>query len=417
MFNLDPLILSLGVALGIGLLIGVERERRKGTGPQRSAAGLRTFALASLTGALSFIVGGALLLAVVTAGIFGLAALAYWREITEHPGLTTEIALVSSTLLGGLAVTRPGLAAGIAAAIAILLNARTTLHRFARSVLSEDEIRDGLIFAAATLIVLPLLPNQPMGPFGALNPHAIWIIVILVMAISAAGHILVRLLGADFGLPITGFASGFISSAATVGAMGARAAATPNLLQPAAAGAILSSIATIIQMALVLAVTNTEVLRAVAIPLAFAGAAADFYGVAFAFLVWRQPSGSITEPGRAFSAWAAMAFAATLAAVLLVARASDEWFGQSGIIVAATLAGFADAHSAAISVATVAGAGKIASSSAALPILLALSTNTITKIAFSIFAGGFKFALRVVPGLALMILAAWMGWWWQGRLL
>jgi hypothetical protein len=201
MFNLDPLIVSLAVALGIGLLIGAERERRKGMGPQRSAAGLRTFTLASLTGPVSFIAGGGTLLAVTTAGIFGLAALAYWRRVTDDPGLTTEVALVSATLLGGLAVTRPGLAAGITVAVAILLNARTALHRFARSVLSDDEIRDALIFAAATLIVLPLLPNHPMGPFGALNPHAIWIIVILVMAIGALGHIAVRLAGARFGLP------------------------------------------------------------------------------------------------------------------------------------------------------------------------------------------------------------------------
>ncbi len=83
-------------------------------------------------------------------------------------------------------------------------------------------MRDALIFAGATLVVLPLLPNQPMGPYDALNPRSIWIVVILVMAISAAGYILIRLLGARFGLPIAGFASGFISSTATIGAMGTR---------------------------------------------------------------------------------------------------------------------------------------------------------------------------------------------------
>src|SRR5438128_1663931 len=142
MLKLDALIWSLLTALGIGLLIGAERERRKGTGPRRSAAGLRTFALASLTGAVSVIAGGAPLLAVVAAGIFGLAALAYWRGLNDDPGLTTEIALVSAALLGGLAVTRPEHAAGVAVAVAIMLNARAALHRFVRSVLSEDEIRD-----------------------------------------------------------------------------------------------------------------------------------------------------------------------------------------------------------------------------------------------------------------------------------
>jgi MgtC family len=90
MLNLDPLIWSLAAALGIGLLIGTERERRKGTGPRRSAAGLRTFTLASLTGAVSVIVGGVPLLGVATAGIFGLAALAYWRGETDDPGLTRK---------------------------------------------------------------------------------------------------------------------------------------------------------------------------------------------------------------------------------------------------------------------------------------------------------------------------------------
>jgi uncharacterized membrane protein (DUF4010 family) len=99
-------------------------------------------------------------------------ALAYWRGRGIDPGLTTETALICTVLIGGLAVSRPGLAAA-AVAIAILLNARTELHHFAISVLGEDEIRDALIFAAATLIVLPILPNQSMGPFGALNPHAI----------------------------------------------------------------------------------------------------------------------------------------------------------------------------------------------------------------------------------------------------
>lgn len=411
MFNLDPLIWSLAVALGIGLLIGTERERRKGTGPERSAAGLRTFTLASLSGAVSFIVGGATLLAVATAGIFGLAALGYWRRMTDDPGLTTEIALVSAALLGGLAITRPAFAAGIAVAIAILLNARLALHRFARSVLNEDEIRDALTFAAATLIVLPILPNQQMGPFAALNPHAIWILVILVMAIGAAGHIAVRLAGARFGLPISGLASGFISGTATIGAMAARAAAAPNLLLPAAAGAVLSSIGTIIQLVVVLAATNVEVLRAIVVPLAFAGAAADFYGIAFAFLIWRQNSGAVAESGHAFSPLAAATFAVAVTAVLLVSRAMNEWLGASGAVVTAALTGLASVDPAAISVAALAGAGKVSATDAAFAVLIAFTTNTLTKAVLTVTQGGIGFSLRVLPGLTLVTLAAWAGWW------
>jgi uncharacterized membrane protein (DUF4010 family) len=409
--GLDPLIVSFAVALGIGLLIGTERERRKGEGPERSPAGIRTFALASLAGASSVTAGGMPLFTAVTAGIFALAALAYWRGEGSDPGLTTEIALVSAVLLGGLAIAKPGLAAGIAVAVASLLNAKTALHRFVRIVLSEAEIRDGLIFAAATLIVLPILPDEQMGPFAAINPRAIWIIVILVMAIGAIGHIAVRLAGSRFGLPVAGLASGFISGTATVAQMGMRSAQERELSWAASAGAVLSSIGTIVQLIAVLAATNFKVLGAVAIPLALAGAAALFYGVIFSFFALHRSSGAIDERGQAFSPWAAIAFAALLSAILLASQAMNEWFGGNGITATAAIAGLASVDPAAISVATLASAGKITAEDAAVPILIALSANTLTKAALCFSAGSRGFALRVVPGLILMVLAAWLGWW------
>jgi len=164
-------------------------------------------------------------------------------------------------------------------------------------------------------------------------------------------------------------------------------------------------------MVVVLAATNMEVLRAVVVPLAFAGAAADFYGVAFAFFALRQNSEGVEERGRAFSAKSAIVFGAMLTMILLVSKASEEWFGASGVIVTTTLAGLVNVDPAAISVATLASAGKMTPTETALPILLALSANTITKAILCIYAGGYRFALRVVPGLALVLLAAWTGWW------
>jgi uncharacterized membrane protein (DUF4010 family) len=252
---IDPVILNLAVALGIGLLIGAERERRKGEGPSRSPAGIRTFAATSLLGAVSLIVGGEMLLAVATAGVTLLATAAYLRG-RDDPGLTTEMTLIVTVLLGGLSMQKPELAGGLAVVLAILLAARSRLHQFVRTLLTEDELEDALIFAAASLVVLPLVPDRPMGPYGALNPHTIWVIVVLIMAISAAGYLAVRLLGSKFGLPIAGLASGFISSTATIGAMGARAAKSREALAAAVAGAVLSTIATIVQMTVVLAATS-----------------------------------------------------------------------------------------------------------------------------------------------------------------
>jgi len=413
MFVHDPLVLSFAVALGIGLFIGTERERRKGEGPERAPAGLRTFALTSLAGALSFISGGVPLLAVATGGIFVLAALAYWRGEASDPGLTTEIALVSTVLLGGLAITQPGLAAGIAVVVASLLNARSVLHSFVRRVLSEEEIRDALVFGAATLIVLPLLPNEQLGPYAALNPHAIWIIVILIMAIGALGHVAVRLAGSRYGLPVAGLASGFISGTATVATMGARAAQARELFWPASAGAVLSNVGTIVQLAVLLAAINLEVLAATAAPLALACGAAIAYGLVFSVVALGKSSGTADEGGQAFSLWAALAFAAMLSAILLASQAMNAWFGAKGVVATAAIAGLASVDPAAISVATLASAGKLTPAEAAVPILVALSANTITKAVLCLSAGSRGIALRVIPGLVFVVLAAWAGWWWM----
>ena len=409
MIILDPVILNLAVALGIGLLIGGERERRKGEGPSRSPAGIRTFATTSLAGAVSFTVGGELVLAVTTAGVIALTALAYRRAHEDDPGLTTEIALILTALLGGTAMRQPALAAGVAVVVAVLLAARTPLHHFVRSVLTENEVQDALIFAGATLVVLPLLPDRPLGPYGALNPHTIWIVVILVMAISAAGYVVVRMLGARFGLPIAGLASGFISSTATIGAMGARAAKAPDVLAAAVAGAVLSTVATIFQMATVLAATSVITLRTLSGPLICAGLAATAYGTAFTIRALRQKTEDEPQPGRAFNISTALVFALTLSGILVASAALREWFGETGVIVAAAVAGFIDTHSAAISIASLVASGKMSAADAVIPILAGLSTNTISKIIFARTSGGHSFALRVIPGLILVALAAWAG--------
>ena len=138
-----------------------------------------------------------MLFAIATAGIILLTGVGYWRGQQDDPGLTTEIALIVTTLLGGLSMQNPALAAGLAVTVACVLAARLPLHRFVRFAITEDELKDALIFAGATLVVLPLLPDRPMGPYGALNPHSIWVLVIFVMAIGAAGHLAVRILGLD----------------------------------------------------------------------------------------------------------------------------------------------------------------------------------------------------------------------------
>lgn len=409
MLNTDHSYTVWAVALGIGLLIGAERERNKGEGPGRAAAGIRTFAITSLLGAASMEIGGTMLLSVATAGLLGLTALAYYRSQSDDPGLTTEIALVLTLVLGGLAAREPLKAAALAVVVAMLLAARTPMHRFVREVLTQSELKSALIFATATLVVWPVIPDRYLGPFEAINPRSIWSIVILIMAIGACGYVAVRVLGSRHGLPASGFASGFVSSSATIAATGARVAEDPRLLGPAVGGAVLSTVATVVQIAIVVTATSPLTGAALAMPLIFAGLAALGYGLAFGLRLTQTVPISDVKLGEAFNFKAALALAATLAFVLIATAALRTWLGDKGLVVAAALAGFVDTHAPAVSVAAQAAAGKLAAADACVPILIGFTTNSVTKIVLAIASGSKAFALQVVPGLIIVLAAAWMG--------
>ncbi|MET0621297.1 MAG: DUF4010 domain-containing protein, partial [Thermoanaerobaculia bacterium] len=256
----DGLAIRLAISLGIGRLSGVARERRKGAGGGRAPAGIRTFAVASLAGGLSLAFGGEIVLVAVAVVIGALLAVSYARSRARDPGLTTEIALLTTVLLGALAIREPMLASGLAVVVVILLASRTRLHRFVKRVLTEQELHDALLLAAAALVVLPLAPDRAVGPLSVINPRTVWRLVVIFMAISGAGYIGLRLLGPGIGLALSGFASGFVSSSATIAAMGARARENPSLRPAAVAGAVLSTVATVVQMALLLAATSRQTL-------------------------------------------------------------------------------------------------------------------------------------------------------------
>ena len=185
-------------------------------------------------------------------------------------------------LLGALAQRNTGLAAGLGVGTAILLAQRQRLHVLVRDTLSERELHDGLLFAACALIVLPLVPDHGLGPNHALNPATIWRLVVIVMAMQAAGYIAMRAIGPRYGLLLTGFLGGFVSSTATIALMGKRAVDEPPMRRLATAAGIASSVATVVLLAAVVGAASMPVLRALALPLILAGLAATGYATAFA---------------------------------------------------------------------------------------------------------------------------------------
>jgi len=400
--------INFAIAIGVGLMIGLERERSKGVGSTRRPAGIRTFTLAALMGAVAYHLGGIPLLMIATAGVMGLTALSYAGRRDDDPGLTTEIGLIATPLLGGLAMLDTGLAAGLGAAIAVIFAVKEALHGFVMRVLTGAEVTDGLIFAVATLVIWPQLPDRYLGPLEALNPHSIWFLVILVMALGGCGHLATRALGARFGLPVAGLASGFVSSTATIGSMAGQAAKNPASITAAVAGAIFSTVATFVQLGLLLVMVSRATLVLMAPALGAGALTATLYGLVFALRAVKPEGGADSAPGRAFSVGTALGLAAMMAVMLVISAALRNWLGEAGVAVGAVVAGFVDTHAAAISVASLVAAAKMTPQEAVLPILAAMTSNAAAKITMAIGAGSRGFALRVTPGLIVPVAAAWV---------
>lgn len=406
---MDPAIISIAVALGVGLLVGVEREQRKGDGPERSAAGVRTFAITALIGVLAMLTGSLVVLAAAGAGIVALTTVSYLHSREHSPGLTTEVALLATFIVGALAVSRPMLAAGSGVAIALLLASRSALHGFVRRELSEREVRDGIMLAAAALIVLPVLPDHPIDPWDAINPQLVWRLTILVMAIIAAGYVLQRLVGARWGLPLAGLLGGFASSTATIASMGQRARNDAAVLPSAVAGAALSSVPTVVQLAIVLSVADLSTLRLLMAPLLAMGIVGAVYGGLFTLrAVAATDSDRATKiSGRAFSLGTALLFAGLFCFIAVLVVLLQRAFGDAGALVGAVTGGFLDAHSSAASVAGLAAQKLLPHSVAGNAIGLILTANTLSKLIFARI-GGSGFFWRVAPGLVLMMAAFWV---------
>lgn len=410
------LLVGLGVALAVGLLIGVEREQRKLDHPN-TVAGVRTFALLSLSGALCSLLGLGMLIA---GAVFVAAAalISYVRIRTDDPGLTTEVAMFAVYVLGALALQAPVLTAALAVAIALLLAMKSHLHAFSRELLSAAELRDGLLLIASALIVLPLLPDRAVDPFGVLNPFKVWRVVVLVMAINAMGYVAQRMLGARLGLPISGFVGGFVSSTATIGAMGQRARAHPEQVRSCVAAAAVSNVATIIQMGLVLIALSPDLFQHLSQPMLVAGLTTLVAAALPGIKAWREPAGEgAGVRGRPFELKHALVFAGLVTAILFGSALLVRWFGDKGVMLAAGFAGFADVHAAAASVAQMRVADQVSLGQAEWAVLIGLICNTFSKSVVAFATGGRKFGWLLMP-----ILIALLGgfsltvWLWQPAL-
>jgi uncharacterized membrane protein (DUF4010 family) len=406
-----PTAAALGTSLGVGLLVGLERGWRDRELPDGGrVAGLRTFGLIGL-------LGGVLgmhehLPLALPAGMLGLAllfAVAYRRAAvaTGTLSITTAVAALVTLSLGALAASGAPTVAGAAAVIVmLLLDLKPVLHRWLR-LIQPAELNAILQLAVLSAVILPALPDAALGPYGSINPYRLWIAVILIAALSLAGHISSRLVGQRRGLLWVGVLGGLASSTAATLSLARLARGNRDLAHPAAAGVLAACAVMFLRMAgviLVLRPAQTLPLAGVLATLAAASFVASGW-------IWRaarasQASNATREhqpvQAKVFDLSTALGFGAGLAAVSVLARAASDAFGNAGLYGVAFLSGLADVDAVVISAVQLPAPGM---TPAALTIvaLLAATANIMVKATMPWAVGGREIGRLVLRGYGLVI--------------
>jgi uncharacterized membrane protein (DUF4010 family) len=401
--------LDLLVALLVGFLIGLDRERTAARKQYHLFAGVRTFSLLALAGAIPALMlerWGIVPLVVSFLAVAALTLVAYWRVSTAGTlGSTTETAALVTFLLGALAGSgQPLLAAGAGIAVTTLLTAKRQLEQFSRA-LSAQELDAVLELGVITCIVLPLLPNRGLGPWNVWNPFEIWLVVILVSAFSFAGFIASRLLGERRGLLVAGLGGALVSSTAVTVAMAHRSRAEPAHERDAAMAATLASAVMALRVAVLAGAAGLGILPRL-LPALMAVAVVS---VVAAWVIARgrdvvNPKVAPAAARNPFSLWAALSFALLYAAVLLLLPAARAWLGTAGNFLAAALSALVDVD--AITIALSRGGPAIGGwRDPAAAVSAGIAVNTVVKIVIVAAVGRGRFRTAVISSLALTALA------------
>ena len=401
------------IALMIGALVGVEREKRKATKHEITFGGLRTFILFAEAGAISawlaLQIAEPWLFILTVLAVAGVVTIGYVLESRVNPdslGLTTELAAITVCLLGGAVMYGYAeIAVALAIVTASVLAFKQPLHGLVEKI-GMDDIYAALKLLIASFIVLPILPHGAVDPWGALHPYELWLLVILISSLSLAGYVAVRWLGRARGALVTGLTGGLASSTAVSLAFArescdeARAPSEDAL----AAGILVSWSVMFGRIIVAVAVVNADLVSEVLVPCAsMAGVAA----VAAALLHWRgagKPKSQASEVPlkNPFSLWAAMKFGALFAAVLLVVKIVETRFAGQGLYAVAALAGLTDVDAITLSVARSARLGGDAGA-AVVAIVIAALANTIAKYGMVAALGSPALRWRLLPATAVVV--------------
>lgn len=410
------LFYRFGVALFIGILIGLQREyvsdvHEISESRSEMFAGVRTFALMALSGCtaamLSDLLGSPWIFVgvifplglLITVGYFVTA----WRS---DAGMTTEFAAFATILAGALCYQGElVLAVALGVTITALLSLKLEMQRFVAR-LTRDDILAALKFGVITAIVLPVLPNQSFGPppFDIFNPYHIWLIVVLISGISFLGYVLMKLADPRRGISLTGLLGGLASSTATTLSFAQRSHKNPAFARSFSL-AILAAWTVMFGRALVeIGAVNFALLRVVLLPMAITAAAGLLYAAYLHFSAAREEDEETVELANPFELGPAIKFGLIYAIVLFISRAGQHYFGETGIYVSSVVAGLADVDAIALSIAELSNQPDGPSlTTAARAIVMAALANTFAKGGIVIVTGSAALRRAILPGMLLIL--------------
>ncbi len=415
----EPFI-SLVLALLAGLLIGLEREQsRPGPEEQRTfLGGIRTYPLIALLGAVSLLLSkvvGPWALVTAGLGLSILLALSYWRDSADgHSGITSESSALLTFLLGAFSVasevmqplsSRATVVASIAVISTLLLSAKTQLRQFTTR-LSRDDVIATLKFLVVAVVALPVLPNEPLGPYGVLNPFRIGVMVALIAGVGFVGYVSMRLWGAGRGMLLTGAIGGLASSTAVTLSSAANARKNPALAKVSGLAVIIASTVMCGRLLGVLFVAEARLGREL-VPALGAMAAVGLASTLFFYLRKDKQDGeaSAVVLQNPFELSSALKFGALFVVVLVISRWAQHSFGSSGAYVTGLLAGTTDVDAISLSMANLVKVGDIELHVARNTVVLAVCSNTVVKAVMAMVLGGKAMGVRVVAVSAGMLIA------------
>lgn len=407
--NIEPWW-RFAVALLNGALIGLEREFMQQRRDNPDFAGIRTFSLVSLLGAVTGFLAAEFGIGPLLVALGGLILLGVSSYIGDFittgqiGGITTEVSVLLAYVLGVLVMTDwAQVAVALAVIVSLLLALKDPLHGIARRMSTQD-LRTTLEFALVAAVVLPILPNETIDPWGVVNPSQIWLLVVFVSGIGFGGYVLMKIVGTERGISITGVLGGIVSSTATTLSLSTQSKLNPALSRQFAQAIVLASTVMIPRVAIILIVVNAALLPIIALPFA-AMLLTGIITVLFLRSGARHVDGADdVDVENPLKISMAVVFGLVFAVVLVIVTLAQEYLGNAGVYIAAMLTGLTGVDPITLSVGRLADQGALAATVAASAIVIATVMNTAAKVGIVMMVGSSELRRQIIWSLGAVVL-------------